>query len=230
MEQQGEYNTGRKIEGSASGFTPCPDVLVEKYSHTTALVWGKVWRYCQMKDEVCSASILRLAKELNLSPNTIATHMTTLEKGGYVKDTTPDVRNKPHIYIDTGKLKLKFSLFMEETGTQNLSTGYSKTSHEESSSTPNIFKAYEENIGPLTTMIADSLQDAEKTYPAKWILDTFKLAVENNKRSWRYCEAILKRWQAEGKDDGKKQPPAPAHIPDMSDIERILNGTPAALA
>lgn len=68
---------------------------------------------------------------------------------------------------------------------------------------PNIFRLYEENIGPLTPLIADALKDAEETYSAEWIAETIDIAVRNNKRSWRYCEAILKRWKEEGR--GEKQ-------------------------
>jgi len=64
---------------------------------------------------------------------------------------------------------------------------------------PNIFKLYEENIGPLTPLIADALKDAEETYSAEWIAESIELAVKNNKRNWRYCEAILKRWKEEGR-------------------------------
>lgn len=64
---------------------------------------------------------------------------------------------------------------------------------------PNIFKLYEENIGPLTPLIADALKDAEETYAADWIAESIELAVKNNKRNWRYCEAILKRWKEEGR-------------------------------
>ena len=64
---------------------------------------------------------------------------------------------------------------------------------------PNIFKLYEENIGPLTPLIADALKDAEETYPPEWIAEAIELAVKNNKRNWRYCEAILKRWKEEGR-------------------------------
>jgi DnaD/phage-associated family protein len=68
---------------------------------------------------------------------------------------------------------------------------------------PNIFRLYEENIGPLTPLIADALKDAEETYSAEWVADTIELAVKNNKRSWKYCEAILRRWKEEGR--GEKQ-------------------------
>jgi len=64
---------------------------------------------------------------------------------------------------------------------------------------PNIFKLYEDNIGPLTPLIADALKDAEETYSAEWISESIDLAVKNNKRSWKYCEAILKRWKEEGR-------------------------------
>jgi DnaD/phage-associated family protein len=63
----------------------------------------------------------------------------------------------------------------------------------------NVFRLYEENIGPLTPLIADALKDAEQTYSAEWIADTIELAVKNNKRNWKYCEAILKRWKEQGR-------------------------------
>ncbi|HET9589286.1 MAG TPA: DnaD domain protein [Anaerolineales bacterium] len=64
---------------------------------------------------------------------------------------------------------------------------------------PNIFKLYEENIGPLTPLIADALKDAEEEYSAEWIAESIELAVKNNKRNWKYCEAILRRWKEEGR-------------------------------
>lgn len=63
---------------------------------------------------------------------------------------------------------------------------------------PNVFKLYEENIGPLTPLIADALKDAEELYSPEWIADVIEIAVKNNKRNWKYCEAILKRWKDEG--------------------------------
>lgn len=77
-----------------------------------------------------------------------------------------------------------------------------KTSSASPVERPNIFKLYEENIGPLTPLIADTLKDAEDLYPGEWISEAIELAVTNNKRSWKYTEAILKRWKEEGR--GKK--------------------------
>lgn len=67
---------------------------------------------------------------------------------------------------------------------------------------PNIFVLYEQNIGPLTPLIADELRDAEQTYPLSWIEEAIQVAVENNVRKWRYVLAILGRWRQEGKQDG----------------------------
>jgi DnaD/phage-associated family protein len=66
---------------------------------------------------------------------------------------------------------------------------------------PNIFRLYEQNIGPLTPMIAEALRDAESTYPLEWIESAIRAAVEANVRKWRYVEAILKARLERG-DDG----------------------------
>jgi DNA replication protein len=63
---------------------------------------------------------------------------------------------------------------------------------------PNIFKLYEENIGPLTPLIAEALKDAEQTYPPEWVAEALEIAVKSNKRNWKYVEAILRRWKEEG--------------------------------
>jgi DNA replication protein len=66
---------------------------------------------------------------------------------------------------------------------------------------PNVFTLYEQNIGPLTPLIADELRDIESEYPAEWIEEAIKEAVSNNARSLRYVGKILENWQAQGKTD-----------------------------
>jgi DNA replication protein len=70
---------------------------------------------------------------------------------------------------------------------------------------PNIFRLYEENIGPLTSLIGDALREAETEYPQDWVEDAFRIAVENNKRNWRYIQAILRRWQEKGRHERQQQ-------------------------
>ncbi len=66
---------------------------------------------------------------------------------------------------------------------------------------PNIFILYEQNIGLMTPLIADQLRDMERSYPPDWIDEAFSIAVGRNKRALRYIQAILKRWETEGKDE-----------------------------
>ncbi len=92
---------------------------------------------------------------------------------------------------------------------------------------PNIFVLYEQNIGMMTPLLADQLRDMEKSYPPDWIDEAFNLAVAGNKRKLRYIQAILKRWETEGKDERFVAKPEPnseeerrrKYIPDeFSDI------------
>jgi DNA replication protein len=78
---------------------------------------------------------------------------------------------------------------------------------------PSIYALYEQNVGLLTPILAERLQDAEGRYPVAWIEAAIEEAVSNNKRSWRYIERILERWAAEGKDSGK----------DRGSIERAID-------
>lgn len=64
---------------------------------------------------------------------------------------------------------------------------------------PNIFVLYEQNIGLLSPLVAEELKDAAERYPADWIEAAFREAVQLNKRNWRYINAILKRWETEGR-------------------------------
>ncbi len=66
----------------------------------------------------------------------------------------------------------------------------------------NVFELYESNIGMLTPMIADQLREAETEYPAEWIEQAIREAVERNARSWRYIATILERWAHGGRSSG----------------------------
>jgi DnaD/phage-associated family protein len=83
---------------------------------------------------------------------------------------------------------------------------------------PNIFRLYEQHIGPLTPILAETLQDAEKDFPPEWIVEALLEAVKNNVRKWTYVEAILRSWQEEGKHArrDKKHP--------QEDRQKYLNG------
>jgi DNA replication protein len=66
---------------------------------------------------------------------------------------------------------------------------------------PNAFRLYEQNIGPLTPLIADQITQAIRDYPGDWIEDAIGEAVSYNRRSWRYIVRILENWKATGRRD-----------------------------
>ncbi len=70
---------------------------------------------------------------------------------------------------------------------------------------PGIYALYEQNVGPLTPLIAERLREADEKYPENWIGEAINIAVENNVRNWKYVSAILERWQAEGRVDGESR-------------------------
>ncbi|MEA3349796.1 MAG: DnaD domain protein [Chloroflexota bacterium] len=87
----------------------------------------------------------------------------------------------------------------------------------------NIYQLYEQNIGPITPMLSEAMQDAEDNYPSEWIEEAFRIAVEMNARNWRYVEAILRRWQERGYDVRKDRQDTEKDTPE--DFRRYSRGS-----
>ncbi|MBM3943610.1 MAG: DnaD domain protein [SAR202 cluster bacterium] len=66
-----------------------------------------------------------------------------------------------------------------------------------------IFTLYENAFGAIGPAAAELLKAVEKEYPWEWISQAFEIAAAANATNWKYVEAILKRWAAEGKDHGE---------------------------
>lgn len=62
----------------------------------------------------------------------------------------------------------------------------------------NIYRFYEKNIGALTPIISDNLDDLEKTYTNYWVKKAIEESVKSEARNLKYIEAILKRWKKDG--------------------------------
>ena len=60
-------------------------------------------------------------------------------------------------------------------------------------------RVYEQEIGALTPAVAEALAAAAERWPGEWIADALREAARRNARSWAYAEAILRRWEAEGR-------------------------------
>ena len=130
-------------------------------------------------------------KELGLGAEEIKSGLEkAVKRGSLLK-----VQKEADVYFLLNSPRGRAAVQAIERGTWNPKVGGSAFPVER----PNVFKLYEENIGPLTPLIADALKDAEEIYQPGWIADAIELAVTNNKRNWKYCEAILKRWKEEGR-------------------------------
>ena len=68
----------------------------------------------------------------------------------------------------------------------------------ESQVQPNAFEVYENNIGPLTPIIAEELKQALDLYPEDWIVEAIHDAAKSSVRNWVYIEKILKNRKEEG--------------------------------
>lgn len=80
-------------------FTPLFDHILKEHGLWAAAVYGRIWRYCQMSDHVCRASLDVLANQLGIDRKTVLKNITILEDARLIFDYTPDRRNSPHIYI-----------------------------------------------------------------------------------------------------------------------------------
>lgn len=87
---------------------------------------------------------------------------------------------------------------------------------------PTIFTLYEHNIGVLTPMLVEELREAGTKYPALWLEEAVRAAVEANIRNWRYIRRILERWEADGKE-------TPTHRSEPAfDLRKYTSGKYAA--
>jgi DnaD/phage-associated family protein len=100
----------RTILANTDGFTPVIDALTKELGLMPAVVFGRMWRFCQMEDGVCKATLETIAEGIGVDRATVQRHAKTLCETGYLKDLTPDLRNRPHVYADTGKASLKVSI------------------------------------------------------------------------------------------------------------------------
>lgn len=117
-----------------------------------------------------------------------------VSRGTFLKTNISD--GEPVYFLNSPRGQAGFHAFQSGKVNSFPSNLPPQTAREKS----NIFRLYEENIGPLTPLIAEDLKAAEQEYPESWIEEAFHLAVQRNARSWRYIDAVLKRWKMEGRD------------------------------
>jgi DnaD/phage-associated family protein len=87
---------------------------------------------------------------------------------------------------------------------------------------PNIFLLYEQNIGALTPLLAEQLQEAAREFPPEWIESAFAEAVKQNVRSWAYVKKILENKARGDRRDGTQKRDVAAEW--QEDINRRKSG------
>lgn len=96
----------RTILADVDGWTPAIDHITREYGVTVSVVFGRMWRYTNGENQACTASIDTIAAELGLNRDTVIEAIKKLVASGYLKDLTTGLRNRPHVYVDTGKAGL----------------------------------------------------------------------------------------------------------------------------
>ncbi|UOQ45408.1 DnaD domain protein [Halobacillus salinarum] len=84
---------------------------------------------------------------------------------------------------------------------------------------------YEQNIGMLTPFIAEKIMKWCSDLSDELVIESMKLALQNNKRFFNYCEGVLKRWQSLGvksPNDTKLIAFRPPQIKQKDDTHAVL--------
>ena len=120
------------------GWTPVIDALVTELGLLRATIYGIVWRFCQMDDRRCSASVETIAARAGVSYRTALRHLKALCDAGYLRDLTPERRNRPHLYADSGRAQIvglvdaRVGLTESQSAMTESQSHYDRESHEDS--------------------------------------------------------------------------------------------------
>ena len=203
--------------------SPLPDVFFRRLlREITALDELKVTLYVLWRIEHMDGSFRALSRadfdagEMGLAADDVQSGLDAAVKRGSLLQSTFEAQTA--YFINSPQGREAAEAFVKNGWPEGISSAPLER--------PNIFRLYEQNIGPLTPLIADALNDAEATYSPAWVAEAIALAVKHNKRSWKYAEAILRRWKEEGraeKQSGRDDQASRQH--DVEDkIKKFVGG------
>ena len=156
----------------------------------------------------------RLDRGTGLSNRCIIDALVSLEKRGIIEvqyDTKDKARVKKYYSI---KIRCEESSHHEESSyhaeeSSHLAEESSYRTKKETKGNKQIerkdndsgliFKAYQDNIGLLTPILAEDIGDCIDEYPEGWIIEAIQIAVSANVRKWSYVKGVLHRWKNDGK-------------------------------
>jgi DnaD/phage-associated family protein len=177
---------------------------------------------------VCTESTRTTADICKMAVGQVCVKRKSLRKAGFIDMKKIPISPKEFSYKITvlDRWLENFTKYSKRSPDERKrSSGETKNTTTGGEVLSNIFTHYQNNIAMLTPIMADTLQDAEKTYSEAWVMEAIGLAVTNNKRNWRYCEAILKRWKESGKDEGKGKPAEEKKAPELKTVP-VRTGVP----
>lgn len=204
------FHQSIQVQTKIKGFTPLSDVVAKKYGITRAAVLGKALRFCRMKDGVCRASLSTIADGLGIDRSTAQRHLESLVDDGYLKDLTPDLKNKPHVYRNTGKLSFTLEMGVAECNVdgetvaeRNATVAQSNVtvaqSHMSIESKIDSKKGKKGANPPAPTPPAIlAYQNAMKRYPPKDLWESMAEAVGDNPEKVKAWEAHCIEWRMRG--------------------------------
>jgi DNA replication protein len=164
-----------------------------------------VFRYLRLADLLADEKFLQgMGETAEVAQVAVDNALVQAIKRGTLLQASLDSESGPQVIYFLNSPKGRAALRAIQNGTFRM-TAETLEPAPPVSEPPNIFRLYEENIGPLTPLIADQLTDAEQTYQPAWIEDAIRIAVEKNKRNLHYIFAILERWRQEGKHGSKEK-------------------------
>ena len=173
-----------------------------------------------------------IEEETGLSYDEQKTARGKLVKAGLLEENYARLEHQMYFKVNLDRLNEEWgkvkppipehgnACFGKAESTDSLISNTENTSENTSSEeTAKIFKAYENNISMLTPIISNRVGDAIDTYPAEWIIDAIEESVRHNARNWAYIEAILKNWQAKGRNN---KPPEKTTTPDLKSASETI--------
>ena len=169
-----------------------------------------------------AAGILKITHETVTLPDRILGNVMFIELifsglENCTYPTLPDsirypIRKESNTLLDLNPIGVRIESNTYTESTQIITTDNSqKTKPQETGG--EYFEIYESNIGSLTPIVAEQLQEIKATYPPGWFEEAVKIAINQNVRRLSYIQGILNRWAVDGfKTDAKSPAGKPKNL------------------
>lgn len=93
-----EYNKqpSSEIVKNGNSWVKLHSRIINELGPIPAMVFGAIEAYSRMDSGLCYASQARIASRVGIARKTVNEAIPKLEAGGFIKNLTPERRNRPH--------------------------------------------------------------------------------------------------------------------------------------